>query len=567
MDPREQLLQNLMQQLESYELPERYDQAQKDQIMKGRKGQAEIDEGRRAISENERAYQDAITARKSLSDQVQSVQNELSTAQETQQANSPYEQTRQALLFGAPLAAGVPFGIWKGTASTASAKNVLGERANKLTELAKDVRSGDVPRGDANRTARSMGLLKTRPGSGPLVAGGALMATGALHRAGAPYLAESEMGQDVNRAFGGFEAGIGTGLVGQQLVGGRNVPPYASASDVATITGKGPEGETNRLLRGQPQAAPALPPQQPAPAAAQPQPGPAMRHSDRLKQTVTAAGAKPGKNKTANVDAIKRNLSADNMPDVAESLNLPRTANRSTILQRLREISKVGGRYVWPVTAGLVAYDAVTGDAEASNQPEVEAGTGNVSDGGVTNADRMRGAVTGTAAGGAVYGGNRLLQAIPQSVKTAFSAGAPMLAPQMGADMTDYTPEETNQMRNWTARNMPAVSQFVGGYPEEAYDMAQVPEKNPARVYENAYRPGGQPGTHTMPDGSPMADSAMQGQPEQDDFSVQMEELQQLLMQVERQSGPQRRPMPQMPSAPVMAPDQQNRLLQGAMAR
>jgi hypothetical protein len=295
-----------------------------------------------------------------------------------------------------------------------------------------------------------------------------------------------------------------------------------------------------------------------------------MRHMDRLKQTVTAAGAKPGKNKTANVDAIKRNLSADNMPDVAESLNLPRTANRSTILQRLREISKVGGRYVWPVTAGLVAYDAVTGDAEASNQPEVEAGTGNVSGGGVTNEDRLRGAVTGTAAGAATYGGNRLLQAIPQSVKTAFGAGAPMLAPQMGADMTDYTPEETAQLRNWTARNMPAVSQFVGGYPEEAYDMAQVPEKNPARVYENAYRPGGQPGTHTMPDGSPMADSAMQGQAGQqqqqqpENFEAQMAELQQLLMQVERQSAPQRRPMPQMPAAPVMAPGQQNRLMQGA---
>jgi peptidoglycan hydrolase-like protein with peptidoglycan-binding domain len=327
--------------------------------------------------------------------------------------------------------------------------------------------------------------------------------------------------------------------------------------------------EPNRLLRNQPDAPQPSPTQAPRQVPSNAPSGPAMRHSDRLKQTVTAAGAKPGKTKTANVDAIKKNLTAQNMPDVAESLNLPRSANRSTILQRLREISKIGGRYVWPVTAGLVAYDAVTGDAEASNQPEIEAGTGNISDGGVTNADRMRGAVTGTAAGGAVYGGNRLLQALPQSVKTAFGAGAPMLAPQMGADMTDYTPEETNQMRNWTARNMPAVSQFVGGYPEEAYDMAQVPEKNPARVYENAYRPGGQPGTHTMPDGSPMADSAMQGQPEQqpENFEAQMAELQQLLMQVERQSAPQRRPMPQMPAAPAMVPGQQNRLLQGAMAR
>src|SRR5690606_12040405 len=124
---------------------------------------------------------------------------------------------------------------------------------------------------------------------------------------------------------------------------------------------------------------------------------------------------------------------------------------------------------------------------------------------------------------------NRLLQAIPQSVTTAFSAGAPMLAPQMGADMTDYTPEETAQLRNWTARNMPAVSQFVGGYPAEAYDMAQVPERNPARVYENAYAPGGQPSGY--------------GQPQQpDSFDADIAELQRLLSEMEGGGG---QPMPQ----------------------
>jgi hypothetical protein len=57
------------------------------------------------------------------------------------------------------------------------------------------------------------------------------------------------------------------------------------------------------------------------------------------------------------------------------------------------------------------------------------------------------------------------------------------------------------------------VSQFVGGYPKEAYDMAQVPERNPARVYENAYAGSGY------------------GQPAQEpeDFEAQMAELQQLL--------------------------------------
>jgi peptidoglycan hydrolase-like protein with peptidoglycan-binding domain len=236
-----------------------------------------------------------------------------------------------------------------------------------------------------------------------------------------------------------------------------------------------------------------------------------------------------------------------------------------------------------PIAAATMAYamspdeaQASTGQAARQPMPRDNLYSGSPEDdfaygqGAPSGGVNQQALTSAGVAGGTAYGANRLLQAIPQSVTTAFSAGAPMLAPQMGADMTDYTPEETAQLRNWTARNMPAVSQFVGGYPEEAYDMAQVPEKNPARVYENAYRPGGQPGTHTMPDGSPMADSAMQGQPEQqqpENFEAQMAELQQLLMQVERQSAPQRRPMPQMPAAPAMAPDQQNRLLQGAMAR
>lgn len=551
MDPREKLLQNLMQQLESFELPERYDQAQKDQIMKGRQGQAEIDEGRRAIAENERLYQDALVQRKSLSDQVQSVQNELSTAQETEQSNSPYEQTRQALLFGAPVAAGAPFGIWKGMNATNKAKDVLQERAKNLSGLAADVRSGDVPRGDANRAARRMGLLKTKPGPGAMLAGVGLMATGAAHRAGAPYLADSEMGQDINRAFGGFEAGIGTGLLGQQLVGGRTVPPYASASDVATITGSGaPAGEPNRLLKAQP-TPPATPPGTPAPVQPQIPPqnqsGPPMRHSDRLKLTAAAAQTKPGKNKTATTAAIRKNLTAQNLPDVAESLNLPRTANRSTVLQRLREISKTGGKYVWPAMAGAVAYDAVTGDAEASNQPEVEAGTGNVADNGITNADILRGAATGTAAGGAVYGAqqgfNRLLNAIPPLAKTAVSTSLASLTPQAGADFADYmvdpTQGELNTARNWAARNLPEFAQV--GAVSEARDMAQVPERNPARVYENAYQPGGQPAQ----------------QP--DDFDTEIAELQRLLSEMEG-GGQQSMPQPQF-SVPQPSAGPQNRLL------
>jgi hypothetical protein len=177
-----------------------------------------------------------------------------------------------------------------------------------------------------------------------------------------------------------------------------------------------------------------------------------------------------------------------------------------------------------PIVAGTLAYNMADAQAEDGSGP--------------STTDKLG---TAGAAAGTAYGANRLLQAIPQMAKTAFTAGGTMLAPQMGADMTDYTPEETNQMRNWTARNMPAVSQFVGGYPEEAYDMAQVPERNPARVYENAYQPGGSP--QQQPDG----------------FDTEIAELQRLLSEMEG-GGQQPMPQPQF-RAPPPATGPQNRLL------
>lgn len=177
-----------------------------------------------------------------------------------------------------------------------------------------------------------------------------------------------------------------------------------------------------------------------------------------------------------------------------------------------------------PIVAGTLAYNMADAQAEDGSGP--------------STTDKLG---TAGAAAGAAYGGNRLLQAIPQMAKTAFSAGGTMLAPQMGADMTDYTPEETNMARNWTARNLPAISQFVGGYPEEAYDMAQVPERNPARVYGNAYQPGG----------------TQQQQP--DDFDTEIAELQRLLSEMEG-GGQQPMPQPQF-SVPQPSAGPQNRLL------
>jgi hypothetical protein len=48
-------------------------------------------------------------------------------------------------------------------------------------------------------------------------------------------------------------------------------------------------------------------------------------------------------------------------------------------------------------------------------------------------------------------------------------------APAMIDAMTDYSPDEIAQGRNWIARNIPAARHLGGGF-QQGYEMAQVPE-------------------------------------------------------------------------------------------
>jgi len=183
-----------------------------------------------------------------------------------------------------------------------------------------------------------------------------------------------------------------------------------------------------------------------------------------------------------------------------------------------------------PIVAGTVAYNMA--DAQASDGS------------GPSTADKM--GTAGTAAATA-YGGNRLLQALPQAAKTAFAAGGEMSIPQMASDMTDDF--ASPQARNMAARYMPEALRF--GAVEDAYQMAQVPERNPARVYENAYA-----GSGYGPEASEQPD----------DFDAQLAELQQLLSEMEGGQQPAQprfqppAPVPQF-SVPQVSAAPQNRLL------
>ena len=82
-----------------------------------------------------------------------------------------------------------------------------------------------------------------------------------------------------------------------------------------------------------------------------------IRHSERLRNAIDAIGVSSGKNKTVNANIIRNKLNEDNLPDVAEALNLPRTSTRADVLRQLRHLTKVNSKMAIPLISGGLAYD------------------------------------------------------------------------------------------------------------------------------------------------------------------------------------------------------------------
>lgn len=418
--------------------------------------------------------------RKSISDAQTNIRlGKEAAAREAE--NDPTNQlTKMATEFG-PWAAGVTTGVGTGlyTGKKFNAEDLAQKQSGSALAKAMDIKP------EASRNAlKRLDQRRVSRGAKQFLGPASLFGAGAFtSEVVAPRFEDQPETQKWINLAATTENAAGAGMAAKQLydLGTRKDP--IDPLDRARIE--------SRAMPTPTQVSPALQealesPKQKAPA------GPPMRHSDRLKKTATAAGAKPGKTKSANVEAIKKNLTAQNMPDVAESLNLPRTASRSTILQRLREISNVGGKYVWPAMAGAIAYDAVLGDAEAAGEPEIEAGTGNRAASGPSLSDHLEATGAATVAGATTAGGIKLADALSRVAPTtmrALGGSAPGMLPEMISSMTDYPQEDLNRGRNWMARNLPEALQV--GAVSEAREMATVPEKNPARVYGNAYRPGG----------------------------------------------------------------------------
>lgn len=119
-----------------------------------------------------------------------------------------------------------------------------------------------------------------------------------------------------------------------------------------------------------------------------------------------------------------------------------------------------------PLVAGSMAYDAASGEAEAAGAEPMEA--------------RGRGLLAGAGAAGATAAVPYAISKLPEAMGTAARAAGAGVTPSTVDAMTDYSPDDLAQGRNMLARNLPSA--LRGGAVEDAYQMAQVPERNPARA-------------------------------------------------------------------------------------
>lgn len=495
MDPREQLLQQLMQDLQNFQLPERYSPEQKEKIMSGRKGQAEIDEGRRTIAENESLYQQAFDKRKAISDQIQSLTGEIEGAETRAAQDDPWNQAKQyGKSIGIPAAGlltghafGKKFGKGFDTDPQQRGQNVK-TLADRLRNLDKTSPTSRAEMGATVQTYdRGKAVRSPMQYAGPAALGAMSLAT----QAGAEYADDPYLKEGLNLAANAERYGAG-GMMLQQLFdtlhGKSKANKAVNPDDVVEIE------TARRTLKGK---------------------NPTPLETKAAAQPATAAAPKPGTKAALLAEAKARDLPVNTRmkkSEIEQQLAKALKSNKGKRMTGSRTLKAAG-----PVGAGLLAYDAVTSNAEAA-------------DGTVTAGDRLKGAAVGTAAGGAAYGMDRLVNALkgtaPNLVRSIGAGGVMTLPDAIGSQFDDYTDEEltagSNKLYNQQARFQEATGLpdwLMGSNVAEARDMAQVPERNPARVYENAYAPNGQPtgyggeSTHTMPDGSVMADREMQEPP------------------------------------------------------
>lgn len=459
MDARQQLLQSLMQDLQNYQMPERYSPEKKEQIMKGRRGQADIDAGRAAIRENEEQYQRAVDQRAALQTQIQQVQGEIETATTKAQQDDPANQAIQfGKSVGVPLA-GYGAGHVIGSKFGAGFDTTAAGRAENVSRLAEKLRSLD--RADPASKAQAAAVVDTydkqklgRTGrsraqwAGPAALLGLSQAT----RAGADYADDPYLKEGLNLFASAEQAGAG-GMLFQQVIDTLRAKSPLNSADVTEIEAArrliNPKGKYDAVQGALEEPAPA--PKAASATKAPPAPGtrPAL-----LAQA-----------KSMGLPATTKTKKADLEKMVAKALR----SSGSRTAKGVKRVTKAATKApIVPLAVGATIYDALRSPGEASTGEDGE--------------PMGRGQAALTAAGGAgatAYGMERLkslLADFPMIGKVAGAAMAPVAAYQTGEMIADEfeTPSELeNPMVAGLAEEvMPAYYQWAAQ--QEAGDAPDI---------------------------------------------------------------------------------------------
>lgn len=538
--PRSLLIQEQIENLLKNSPPP-VTQAERDQIMKGRKGQKDIDAGRAAIDARAAEVKEHTGKIEALSRQLGEAQADERAAEKVRKREESSDPLTQNFL---PFVAGGIGGGVYGELANRGLHAFEKGNVNALKEIGDELGpTKDLTSSQMNRS-RAVGAMKAAERFAPT--NPLLKATNTLGRAAAygipasailyeqnryqklasdPNASDSE--RNTNQMIANGLLGGATGIaveggrrfvfpsrdpgMGQALSRIEAARDYAMRMDANEARGASapvrafPEARTPPTIDITPQpVAPALAP----PAASQAASAQAekLRHAERLSRAVAAVGSKPGRGKSANYQLLAKGITAENAEAVAKALDLPSGSAKGALLQRARELLNTKGvsSLMLPAAAAGAAYSMASDPANAAD------GTSNMASGG---------AAAG-AAGATAYGVKRAIDAIPQVARTAVGMMGEASAPALIADMTPNDPDDIAQGRNWIARNMPMARHLGGGF-SEAYDMAQVPERRPAEAPQASPEP--------LMDNQPMGG---------EDFETQMADLAQMLQQIGQAQEP-----------------------------
>jgi hypothetical protein len=219
---------------------------------------------------------------------------------------------------------------------------------------------------------------------------------------------------------------------------------------------------------------------------------PAQAQIEGPEKVAAAPGSKAYLQQQAKDLGIK-GVSKLNKAQLAEALakSVADHGAKRTVAKRLPK--PPGGAAGAAGLAGGLAYALTPDRADAAT--------------GEPTGDQSEALTNAAIAGGGAWSVSKLAQALMPSARAGLSMAGDAMAPVSIDSMTDYTPDEMAQGRNTLARNLPAF--LRGGAVEDAYQMAQLPERNPERGQEPAYYDAPSPPAEAAPEPSIDWDAAI----------------------------------------------------------